>query len=334
LLNLRKFELFKFYSKYENSIKLCEIEIGNKKIVCPQPSIKFSSTSDYFSSGHFYFGNLNESFKKLLHNMDIEKNLEKISFELSTKSKSNYAYIGSLSQMSAKFTFFEPDQQTNIFLNSYSLQKLSKRDNFCNSYNDQLVYSNHEPEHCRFNCLIDNLIKTYECLPYHREVSFFELNDHLKTKNYKFCESYIFVNYSFEMKSSEYCESKCGDECNSISYEISSKSFKSINSTKLNLIPISSHHFRYIETLKMDINGLIYNMGGILSLWFGISPLSFVYLHTLLTRFYRKIEQTLPKYIKYLILISQKLVIKIKSFITICKNLLIICCIKIIESLL
>jgi len=198
------------------------------------------------------------------------------------------------------------------------------------------VYSNYEPEYCRFNCIIDLMIREYKCLSFHKLLYFIDFDEHLKSKNYIICEPDFVGNDSFEMKSSEYCESKCGYECNSFNYEISNKSLKTINSTKLNLVPINSHHFRYTETLKTDINGLIYNMGGILSLWFGISPLSFVYLFILLTRFYRKIEQGLYTYayMAYLILIARKLIIKIKSFITICKNLLITCCIKIIESLL
>jgi len=335
MLNQRKFKEFKLYSNYENLIKSCEIKIRNKKIACPKPLIKFGSllSSNNYFSGHFYFGNLIDSFTKQLHNMDIEKNLKKISFELSTSSKFNIVCFGSFSEQSVKLTIFQPDQQTNTFFSSYSIQNLSKRDKFCNSSNnDQIVYSDYEPEYCRSNCLIDILIREYQCLTHSNEIKLFDLDEHLKTKNYKLCESDFVFNISFEMKSLEYCESKC-DECNSIHYEFSSKSFKFINSTILNLIPISSHHLRYTETFKMDINGLIYDLGGLLGLWFGISPLSLVYLYVSFIRFCHKIKQSLPKYIACLISVSRKFITNPKSFITNFKDLLIYCCIKLIESL-
>jgi len=266
--------------------------------------------------------------------MNIETNLDKISFELLTKSKTNIVGFGPFSDMSGKWIFFKSDQQTNVFFSSFSLQKLRKRDNFCNSsYNDQIVYSNYDPEYCRSNCLTDILIKEYQCLTYCDRINFIDLDEHLKTKNYKFCESNFVLNTSFEIKGLKHCQSKC-DECNSILYETSTKSFKSINSTKLNLIPISSHHLRYTEHFKTDINGLIYDLGGLLGLWFGISPISFAYLYTLFIRVCRKIKQSLPKCVACLISVSRKFIIKTKYFIIICKNLLIKCCIKIIESLL
>jgi len=84
MLNERKFEEFKTYSSYENLIKSCEIQIGNNKIDCPKPQIKLYSS--LIHNSYFYFCNLNDSFKQLLHNMNIENNLEKISFEFSNTS--------------------------------------------------------------------------------------------------------------------------------------------------------------------------------------------------------------------------------------------------------
>jgi len=46
-------------------------------------------------------------------------------------------------------------KETNAFFRSYSLQKLVTRNNLCNSgTNDEIIFSTHEPEFCRFNCLI------------------------------------------------------------------------------------------------------------------------------------------------------------------------------------
>jgi len=88
-----------------------------------------------------------------------------------------------------------------------------------------------------------------------------------------------------------YCQSLCYKKCNLIYHDISLNYLHSFNLTKLNLIPISSTHLRFTETFKIDINGLIYNLGGILGLWFGMSPLSIVYLISLFTKIFRKTKQ-------------------------------------------
>ncbi len=46
------------------------------------------------------------------------------------------------------------------------------------------------------------------------------------------------------------------------------------NETIVEIFPLRSQHIQYTETLNMDFNQLIYNAGGVLGLWFGLSPLS------------------------------------------------------------
>jgi hypothetical protein len=41
-----------------------------------------------------------------------------------------------------------------------------------------------------------------------------------------------------------------------------------VNKTKLNLIPAEFPHLRFVEKLKLDMNQLVYNLGGIIDLWF------------------------------------------------------------------
>ncbi len=49
-----------------------------------------------------------------------------------------------------------------------------------------------------------------------------------------------------------------------------------MNETVLELIPQKSPRVACIEVWKTDFNKMIYNFGGVLGLWFGLSPLSFV----------------------------------------------------------
>jgi len=333
LLNERKFEEFKTYSSYRNYIKSCKIEIRNKEIPCPEPRFKLGLPSMKF--GYFYFGNLNESFKQFLHDMNIEQNLEKISFEFSKISSDIGNYIGHYTLSNTQLKFLTIEGEINSFFRSFSVQNLVTTNNLCNSSsNDQIIFSTHDQEFCLNNCLIDISIREYECLIRYDFEHYFDLDEHFKIKNYKLCPSDLFVNDSFISESNEYCQSKCGPECNLIHYEIISKSSKTFNSTKLNIIPISSLHLRYVETFKTDTNRLIYNLGGVMSFWFGISPVSLIYLIELLIGFYRKIKQIWPSCKTYLNLIIRKFVVKVKFFTTIYKNLLIKCFIKTIGSLI
>jgi hypothetical protein len=55
----------------------------------------------------------------------------------------------------------------------------------------------------------------------------------------------------------------------------------------------------YIETLKTDFNQLIYNCGGIIGLWFGLSSMSIAQLFTIISSVHlsiRKLTQIFQKF--------------------------------------
>jgi hypothetical protein len=59
------------------------------------------------------------------------------------------------------------------------------------------------------------------------------------------------------------------------------------NKTILEIIPTKTPRIAYIETLKTDFNQLIYNCGGILGLWFGITTMKAVNLIECMPKIYR-----------------------------------------------
>jgi len=64
-------------------------------------------------------------------------------------------------------------------------------------------------------------------------------------------------------------------KCNQVIIDTKSATTKSIkNQTLLEFIPIRSARIVYIETLKTDFDKLIYNCGGVLGLWFGLSAVN------------------------------------------------------------
>jgi len=161
ILNDRKFDQIDI--NYENCVKSCQIVIRNKKITCPEPELRLDSKISL--NLNFYFGHLNDSFKQLLHYIDIESNLKIINFEFPTKSELIEANIGTFSRKYTDIILAEPETYSNVFFRAYSIQKLNKRNDLCDSsHNHQIIYSSHEPQLCHSNCIIDILIREYECL--------------------------------------------------------------------------------------------------------------------------------------------------------------------------
>ncbi len=73
------------------------------------------------------------------------------------------------------------------------------------------------------------------------------------------------------------CDDLCLPECESVYYNtmVLTKDFPDRKvGTFVEIFPVKFQHFVYTETLNMDLHQLIYNCGGILGLWFGLSPMS------------------------------------------------------------
>jgi hypothetical protein len=69
------------------------------------------------------------------------------------------------------------------------------------------------------------------------------------------------------------CLKICEQKCNFVNFDTKIEVSKhDSNKTILKLMPKKTPRIAYIETLKTDFNQLVYNVGGILGLWFRISP--------------------------------------------------------------
>jgi hypothetical protein len=92
------------------------------------------------------------------------------------------------------------------------------------------------------------------------------------------------LNESMAIKDiKDYCISFCLPKCETINFDtkVEKKSYQS-RETIIEVHPLKSRHMEYIETLKTDFNQLIYNCGGIIGLWFGLSSINITDLLTIL----------------------------------------------------
>jgi hypothetical protein len=327
LLNEKNFIKFDEYFEYKNSVKSCAISIRNKIINCPKPVSKILVSQYGIYLENSFFANFNESYKKFLTEQEIERNLIKISFEFSLTFD---LFLGFFHERASVPTF-NSNTETNLFNYSYSAQKLEKSLYFCDkTSNDEIIFSDFNIDNCIDNCLVELFISRYQCLPRHKLILFFiDFEKYILFNKYKFCNKTLkveklFLN-SIDVKYYLHCSVL---KCNTIYFQSMIETFNSINKTKLNLIPIEFPHLRFIETFKLDMNGLIYNLGGVIVLWFGLSSVSLVYLVTnMKVSNLKKIISILKVMKHYLILFPRILKLKslfIKIVLELCRYLIML----------
>ncbi len=120
---------------------------------------------------------------------------------------------------------------------------------------------------------MNNLNQTYGCIPVRCITLLVDLDKFILNRKYQFCD-FDFISYYTESRK---IISSCIDECVFRSeahyFEQTHQTLQSVNNeTILEIIPKKLSHFKYIETPKMSFEQLIYNCGGILGLWFCLSP--------------------------------------------------------------
>jgi hypothetical protein len=102
-----------------------------------------------------------------------------------------------------------------------------------------------------------------------------DIDKHLSSIGYKICLTPILFDQLFKLKVRNICYQKCA-ECYDFKIEMNIESKQnsdpSVTLKIFEIIADNSPHVKYIETLKTDLNQLMYNLGGIISLSFGLSP--------------------------------------------------------------
>ncbi len=140
------------------------------------------------------------------------------------------------------------------------------------------------------------------------------------------------ANNSLLQTISDECVKECPQKCDSINFDTKVEvTEKGLKETIVEIIPSHSPRIVYKETLKTDINQLIYNCGGILGLWFGLTPMKitdlllessklYTFLRYLISFLIQKIKRFLSR-ISLLLINSYRLLL---SFILLLKNSLLL----------
>jgi len=104
----------------------------------------------------------------------------------------------------------------------------------------------------------------------------FDINKHLLIEGYRICPTNISLNHLVYVQINTKCRTKCLIGCKEIHFENYNKFSRILdkNSTtkRIYVIPIKRPHIEYFEELRIDFDQLLYTCGGIVGLWFGLSP--------------------------------------------------------------
>jgi hypothetical protein len=189
----------------------------------------------------------------------------------------------------------KPEVKTLIGFSSYSVKKLSKSSNTCFNVDNYQYSGNYSSRYCLEDCFLFLNNQTYGCLMKTRFQTYIDFQYDFSFLRYRICDT-EYSNESMIYSLREKCLQNCSNECESINFntklEIRSKE---VMETIVEIFPIKSLHFRYIETLKMDFNQLIFNCGGILGLWFGWTAISVVDLVTIFRLVIRFVKSRIHK---------------------------------------
>jgi hypothetical protein len=198
------------------------------------------------------------------------------------------------------------NSKTEIFYTSHAHKKLNIHKQRCLEGN----LKNYSSDNCFFDCFHRFLNQTYGCLPIVGSYFQLDLESHLASQGYRICykKSDFVKNYSMH----EECLDACSRQCESVYYNIMvlTKEFEDRKvGTFVKIFPMKFPHFIYTETLNMDFNQLIYNCGGILGLWFGLSPLSLDDLRSLRSVRFKSIIVASIHFVLMIVLKSKQMII-------------------------
>jgi hypothetical protein len=207
----------------------------------------------------------------------------------------------------------QPNRRTKLSFSSFSVRKLNTIHNKCISDEELNNFGEDYFDFIVHDCYFKSLNQSYGCITSAHQPVYFDR--YILKNGYKFCKNSNITINSLTKIFAE-CFKRSKPKCNSINFNSKIETTKLLsNEIILEFIPLKIPRIAYTETFKTDFDRFIYNYGGVLSLWFGLTPIKLV-----------DILKYLPLISKILISKSIKIVHYLKSIsIRFAQNLIIVC---------
>jgi hypothetical protein len=195
----------------------------------------------------------------------LEISINKDSGDYLNKIKDNYFHhFKIISTIERQIDFVFTQKSYQLLPSPYSTD--------CVNYPNEAHNSNEE---CIQDCLARLEWKYLGCL-----FLGFETLENFISKPIEVHNNLCRKNHEQSEKIKRECSSECKSNCRLHTYETSIKSYQDENSkvfrnsSRIRIFPREKPFIKYIYTPKMDYNQLIYDLGGIIGLWFGLSVYS------------------------------------------------------------
>jgi hypothetical protein len=258
----------------KNFIKSCKVFKNKQAFNCSEP--KYGAYKNSYRLGYLTFTIIFENKTNSLYqnNAFFDGSLEKIELELKGNGIMSVELGSFTSRYYSQIVYFTENTKTEIGFTSYTYKKLNIHKEKCLEGNNQNCKNYFFIKTCTIECLRRKFIQTYGCLPVIRNYLHLDFEALIVYRGYRTCDKKI--NLITESMSRE-CDDICLPNCESVHYNtmVLKKELQERKvGTFVEIFPVKFPHFVYTETLNMDFNQLIYSCGGILGLWFGLSPLS------------------------------------------------------------
>jgi len=273
LINELRFKEFLDITYGNDFIKTCKVFRNKQTFNCSDPRNQISILNDSIIYPTFEITFENKINCLYENTVCFPQSLEKIELELKVMRRMVISVYYKPSLEGGESLPLGFNSKTEIFFTSYTHKKLNIHKQRCLEGNNNQNLKNYSEHNCFHDCIYRFLNQTYGCLPLVGSYHQLDFESHIASRGYRIC--YKKTDSAKEFSVQRECGDICLPECETVYYNIITKQFQDKKvGTFVKIFPIKFPHFIYTETLNMDFHQLIYNCGGILGLWFGLSPLS------------------------------------------------------------
>jgi hypothetical protein len=235
--------------------------------------------------------------------LDDKNKVEKINFRLKSSENEISAILHlTLTQLTPRsIVLITSNAKTTASFSTFLTKKLRSNEIKCISEENQKDFNEDYFDFCGYDCTADKFNQLCGCVPVYHVPFFF--NKIFLKNNYKFCENCsVSLNNSKVFSIKNQCEKICKPKCNSLNFDTKIQVSKHVsNKTIFEIIPTKTPRVAYIEALKTDFDRLIYYCGGVLGLWFGITPLKAMDLMEYVPKIYRILMNLCARVFQFLI---------------------------------
>ena len=281
--------------KIDQAIINCYIEYHNYTVSCPRhrTTFYFGSSNivgiqvlnelfpyrtdhEYFLPGH------DQEIQRIV--IDVQKNIIYDNIVLLFQ-KSEITVIAN----KIWYEFVNSGQINNFVIETNSVQRLRNFNDKQCIQTETGLFSTDNADECIIDCANHRLNQTFGCLPvinaYDTRI---RLERDLNYFRFDFCRKQIDLNKISNLY--ENCFNRCPSQCNILLFNVNhyTEQANLNNHTIINIIPKYSNELLYIESYRMSLFDLMYEIGGIVGLWFGWSAISLLQLSTILLIYLHK----------------------------------------------